>query len=95
MYLFQKILSKAFPVLIGIDFVPPLAPTVNNGYVKQMPKTKGIYKFTWSNIELKKGWNSLIFEINSNDIKAVPKNSLRPDFRPLTIAIGKMILNGA
>jgi len=86
-------IDLTFPVLTGIDFAPPLAPIVNNGYIKQIPKTKGIYQFIWSDIELKKGWNALVFEINSNEIKAVPKNSLRPDFRPLTIAVGKMILN--
>jgi hypothetical protein len=82
----------SFPIMTGVDFVSPMQPTVNNGRLSLESKSSEMYDFFWEDIKVKKGWNSLVLQINNNNIKSVPKNSLRPDFRPLTFAIGKMDL---
>ena len=81
--------------MTGVDFVSPMQPTVNNGRLSLESKSSEMYEFFWEDIKVKKGWNSLVLQINNNNIKSVPKNSLRPDFRPLTFAIGKMDLGPA
>ncbi len=83
-------LSLEFPAILGPDYAAPLKPSVNNGRIQVSGSADEILKFVWEGIELSQGWNVLIFQINSTEIKVVEKNSLRPDFRPLTIAVGKI-----
>ena len=86
-------INLTLPIMTGVDFVEPLEPIVNNGEVSFISKSEEFYELRWEKIAIRKGWNTLILRINNDPIKAVPKNSLRPDFRPLTIAIGKINLN--
>ena len=78
------------PVKVGPDFRGELLPQTNNGSIAVKSNASGIELLDWRGITVNPGWNTLELRLSDQPIFRTPKNSLRPDFRPLSVAIGKM-----
>ena len=78
------------PVKIGPDFRGKFSPKTNNGSIVFKSAASGMELLEWRGITINPGWNTLELHLSDQPIFRTPKNSLRPDFRPLSVAIGKM-----
>jgi hypothetical protein len=85
-------IALEFPVMLGGDFQGKFKPSVNLGKITSKEMRKGYGVLSWNSINLAPGWNVLELKFSSSAVYATPKNSLRPDFRPLSVAVGKMKL---
>jgi hypothetical protein len=47
---------------------------------------------TWEKIQLKQGWNSLSLQV-SKFPSYISTSSINPDFRPLSFAIGEIVIS--
>ncbi len=88
----DSLVDIKFPIQEGPDWNNSNIGTPSDGILTAEDRPNGLKLMTWEKIQLKQGWNSLSLQV-SKFPSYISTSSINPDFRPLSFAIGEIVIS--
>jgi len=88
----SSLLDIKFPIQEGPDWNNSNIRKPSEGILTVEHRPNGLKLISWEKIQLRQGWNSLSLQV-SKFPDYISASSTNPDFRPLSFAIGEIIIS--